>query len=127
MTLLDKIMDVINNYCDECYLSDSQFRDLQSDIESVLEEQTEVTPTPAELCQQLADLTGKKVEAVIDRKERCIVTLGGYIGPTYDGINMIQDNWACTKGHAFIISRPVSYTGRWQDSKVTATPREVKP
>lgn len=86
-----------------------------------------VDPTPAELCQQLANLTGCTTEAVIDHNGRCIVTLGGYIEPTYyDGINMIQNNWTCTEGHCFIIHRPVNYTGRWQDSKVTAMPQMKK-
>lgn len=88
-------------------------------------------PTPAELAQQLADLTGNAV--VVYRQPE-----GHWMGCIFEDTCNIHDlpfrqggedpdneSW-CDMGAfgEFFINRPVSTTGRWQDSKVTATPNQ---
>jgi len=82
-------------------------------------------PTPTELAQQLADLTGQKVTIAISPKRVINAWFGECeIWLVSGGI----DGWAI-RGEMVegpvIIDRPVNYTGRWQDSKVTATPNHI--
>jgi hypothetical protein len=63
-------------------------------------------PTPAELAQQLADLTGQTITVWQGRTDRW----------WFSNANLMD----CLE-----IKTRVNYTGRWQDSKVTATPQAV--
>ena len=89
-------------------------------------------PTPAELAQQLADLTGNAV-AVYQCPESHWM---GFIFDDVCNANNLpfmlvgeepgDEGWCEMGGFGeFFISRPVNYTGKWQDSKVTAEPNHI--
>jgi hypothetical protein len=78
------------------------------------------TPTPAELAQQFADLTGQKVWIWQSARE----STRWFVSQKEPGLGL--SSYKFYDVETMVINRPVSYTGRWQDSKVTATPK-VKP
>jgi hypothetical protein len=81
-------------------------------------------PTPAELAQQLADLTGRVVTLFQGYNKKWHIAFSADVFFRGD-----HDNW---EGFDYPsntviaeINRPVAYTGDWKDSKVTATPQAV--
>ena len=80
-------------------------------------------PTPQELAQQLADILGWGVMVLQDE-----VGQWYFQGLEYEDRVQVADEDDCWLfiDDALSINTPVNYTGRWQDSKVTAEPR-VKP
>jgi hypothetical protein len=79
-----------------------------------------VDPTPAELAQQLADLTGQETWLIQEPDGRWFAS--------WDEPRCDDDSagWESIGWRFVPIDHPVSYNGRWQDSRVTATPQVKK-